>query len=830
MKKISLLLSILLMASSVYAVSTIFTFNIVFYNVNHDCSVNAADVTALYNYILNGDETYISTSDVNGDGAVNAGDVTMLYNIILNGTIYNCINDAISLNLNSDSTSYHFLWSNPNDNGYQVENPIYFLVIAIDSTFDNYTTFNSTSENVFVSKETISEWLRTKNLWDDVYDVPQQLILYARVEVLLDNGKSVAISNEISFNHTPELTFESSAPIHLWWLTGSFVATEHWNNIGFPYGCLEMVPMYPVQSAIYNTQGEGILEYYGYFPTGGEFKIIENPGSWEYVIGGGNENGGQVYSSNQPYPDNITITQGGYYKITLNTVDKTMSMTRLSDDQASFSTITMPGDYQGWDATANAMTPLAMNDNHDWFSTLNLDNDYGLKFASGNWDKNWGADMFPYGVGYQDGSNIPAKAGTYYVYFNDLSGDYMFIDEENGLIGNNYLKIKSATDNYFDLTASFEDSDRIKICNISTTIDSQHYLVFNNQKIAISRDGFVSSQELKDAVAVICDRPRTGGVLLSCRVEAKIGNNNIKSNTISIPVRVENYLLKIDGNSEMIAMNPTSYKISTVTVPATSSDILFKIVPESVIGTDDYESNLITSTSNSNDAEMYGTFGFGNSGFLMIPFQENISEYTIEIDLEYKSFSINGVANKSMIWQVGNANDWGNPSQGLSMVEDNGQYMGYMYLSGDFKFRENENSWDGTNWGIGNVAGTLAVNAGNLNAEAGFYKAYVDLDNLTYSLTKYDTIEIIGSATDGDWGYGQPLTYNHNTRAWEGSFALKQGEFKFRANSNWYYNWGGTFDNIIEDGANLSINEAGNYFVQLFLTYPGDSHITLTNQ
>ena len=52
-------------------------------DVNSDGSVNAADVTALHNYILNGDQTYIATSDVNKDGAVNAGDVTAVYNIIL---------------------------------------------------------------------------------------------------------------------------------------------------------------------------------------------------------------------------------------------------------------------------------------------------------------------------------------------------------------------------------------------------------------------------------------------------------------------------------------------------------------------------------------------------------------------------------------------------------------------------------------------------------------------------------------------------------------------------------------------------------------------------
>jgi hypothetical protein len=52
-------------------------------DVNGDGSVNAADVTALYAYILNGTDTFIATSDVNGDKSINAADVTAVYSIIL---------------------------------------------------------------------------------------------------------------------------------------------------------------------------------------------------------------------------------------------------------------------------------------------------------------------------------------------------------------------------------------------------------------------------------------------------------------------------------------------------------------------------------------------------------------------------------------------------------------------------------------------------------------------------------------------------------------------------------------------------------------------------
>ena len=52
-------------------------------DVNQDKSVNSADITAIYNYILNGDDAFLKSSDVNGDGAINAADVTAVYNIIL---------------------------------------------------------------------------------------------------------------------------------------------------------------------------------------------------------------------------------------------------------------------------------------------------------------------------------------------------------------------------------------------------------------------------------------------------------------------------------------------------------------------------------------------------------------------------------------------------------------------------------------------------------------------------------------------------------------------------------------------------------------------------
>jgi hypothetical protein len=52
-------------------------------DVNGDGVVTAADVTALYNYLLNGDASALVNGDQNNDGDITAGDVTCVYNVLL---------------------------------------------------------------------------------------------------------------------------------------------------------------------------------------------------------------------------------------------------------------------------------------------------------------------------------------------------------------------------------------------------------------------------------------------------------------------------------------------------------------------------------------------------------------------------------------------------------------------------------------------------------------------------------------------------------------------------------------------------------------------------
>lgn len=52
-------------------------------DVNGDGEVTAADVTALYNWMLNSDDSALVNGDQNGDGEITAADITSVYNVML---------------------------------------------------------------------------------------------------------------------------------------------------------------------------------------------------------------------------------------------------------------------------------------------------------------------------------------------------------------------------------------------------------------------------------------------------------------------------------------------------------------------------------------------------------------------------------------------------------------------------------------------------------------------------------------------------------------------------------------------------------------------------
>ncbi len=88
-------------------------------DVNQDQVVTASDITELYNYLLNGSTTYLSTSDVTGDGQVTAADVTAVYDVLLSGSGTSAAATSIKMNdyisVTSTATPAQHVWKNNED-------------------------------------------------------------------------------------------------------------------------------------------------------------------------------------------------------------------------------------------------------------------------------------------------------------------------------------------------------------------------------------------------------------------------------------------------------------------------------------------------------------------------------------------------------------------------------------------------------------------------------------------------------------------------------------------------------------------------------------------
>lgn len=214
------------------------------------------------------------------------------------------------------------------------------------------------------------------------------------------------------------------------------------------------------------------------------------------------------------------------------------------------------------------------------------------------------------------------------------------------------------------------------------------------------------------------------------------------------------------------------------------------------------------------------------------------TQYIITVNTNNMTYDVEGLAYADMIWQAGNANGWGSPAAGLKNKgwkdarQNDGDYYGFMYLNGDFKFRSHENSWDAPDWGLeeafDDYSGSLVAQGGNLNAPAGFYMVEANLADMTYQLTPITTIGVIGGFNGWASDYAS-LQYNPSTGAWEGYCDIPAGtEFKFRANEDWAINWGGDINNLSYDGGNLMFDVDGYYYIQLFITYEGNFHAKFT--
>ena len=295
-------------------------------------------------------------------------------------------------------------------------------------------------------------------------------------------------------------------PQHTWYILGECIGNGWWNNRvdGLGSSC---VPLGVVRN---NT-----FRFSGYF-NADRFKMVRTLGSWNEQVGSytGSVNN-YVFNNDGSY--DLRFEEPGNYTITLyyGGVSGSFWYERLSDDLPVYTSVSLIGGFTDWYRDIE-MTRVDQVE-HSWYTSLTFDNDTELKFrANGSWDVNWGADAFPYGQGVHDGMSIKVRAGTYTVFFNDITGDYLFLDATTGELPSTidytpvdgmYLNTAFATISVADTVAFYvgDTEASVQVFNPLSQQTEQLVLILGNQRLEVDAQGMVSKEQLSRAISQMTD-------------------------------------------------------------------------------------------------------------------------------------------------------------------------------------------------------------------------------------------------------------------------------------------------------------------------------------
>ena len=367
---------------------------------------------------------------------------------------------AINGNLDLErSITFTLTWSQPtpyNDFNAPVV-PTYWIEVspngsftkafddnAEDNTGADYITLDETyssGKNVEISTETLDRALMQLFEWEET-NVPSLLPIQIRVKSAIRDASFkeyyTIYSNVISLNTVPYYLELKPADPEIWWLIGADIADGSWG--GDMGKCV--IPMQTISGTGYDSKtGQGEIQWIGYL-SGNGFKLRGSlDDNWATQIGQGD--GGFV--KNDGGSGNITVSEPGIYKVTLNTIELSqtadkenttaLKVEKYDGSAPVFSGMAIGGTFNEWGDTE--MTPCSTGwENHDWYITQELAAGDKIKVKqAGTWDFNKGGSFVTYSKGmYVYGESggadlVVEEAGKYLIIFNDITGYIRFIKQ-----------------------------------------------------------------------------------------------------------------------------------------------------------------------------------------------------------------------------------------------------------------------------------------------------------------------------------------------------------------------------------------------------------------
>lgn len=209
-----------------------------------------------------------------------------------------------------------------------------------------------------------------------------------------------------------------------YYLVGDFGGAASWDISNFNYA------LYPQTTTTqsYTTKWTG----------SGSFKFFTEANNWDSAYGAelGTTAGavsGKLASNANNGADNISVPEvGAYYTFTVDMSAMTYTWTKCDESKViDYNKIGLIGVNGDWDNDVF----LTQVTSHNWYVEADVTSDCEVKFrVDGNWNvMDWGADVNiadqSYGTGTKGGDNVKLPAGKYKVYFNDITGQFLFLAE-----------------------------------------------------------------------------------------------------------------------------------------------------------------------------------------------------------------------------------------------------------------------------------------------------------------------------------------------------------------------------------------------------------------
>jgi len=327
---------------------------------------------------------------------------------------------------NADNLAERFVW---NAVDFDVQTPInYELQGSASESFESYSVLGDvTATNLSVTVASMLDLAAEAGLDNDPEtDLPNTGNLYFKVRAYVgsDTGNVVEQSSEVLAlsvilpeGDTEVISFKE------FYLVGDATAAG-WSNDN------NNTPLFR------DATNENIYYYTGRFAGGDEiegFKLLETLGDWDSQWGvDGDSFTSKAILGNDPSA--FAVDSDQYYALTVNREAFTYSFTAFdASAAATYDVIGIvgAGTSVGWPSDDNPTPDIKMTnsdfDKHIWQANDVVLTDGPVKFrANLAWDVNWGGgENFPSGIA--NGDDIMVSAGTYTVWFNDITGRYTFI-------------------------------------------------------------------------------------------------------------------------------------------------------------------------------------------------------------------------------------------------------------------------------------------------------------------------------------------------------------------------------------------------------------------